>query len=149
MSHSFVTPWTVADQAPLSMGSPRQEYWGGLSLHSRGSSQPRDGTCVSCLHLPALAGKSFATEPPGKSPQHSLWCKNITKPGDARGFSVLINFDLWYISVKEKLPVGGPASTSRGLGWFADNRSRPGLGWRMLCALGRAQREAAGIQEQL
>ena len=27
MSDSFVTPWTVAHQAPLSMGSPRQEYW--------------------------------------------------------------------------------------------------------------------------
>ena len=27
MSDSFVTPWTVAHQAPLSMGFPRQEYW--------------------------------------------------------------------------------------------------------------------------
>ena len=26
----FVTPWTVAHQAPLSMGFSRQEYWGGL-----------------------------------------------------------------------------------------------------------------------
>ena len=26
----FVTPWTVAHQAPLSMGFPRQEYWSGL-----------------------------------------------------------------------------------------------------------------------
>ena len=26
----FVTPWTVARQAPLSMGSSRQESWGGL-----------------------------------------------------------------------------------------------------------------------
>ena len=25
----FVTPWTVAHQAPLSMGFPRQEYWSG------------------------------------------------------------------------------------------------------------------------
>ena len=23
----FATPWTVAHQAPLSMGFPRQEYW--------------------------------------------------------------------------------------------------------------------------
>ena len=30
MSNSFVTPWTVAHQAPLSMGFPRQEYWSGL-----------------------------------------------------------------------------------------------------------------------
>ena len=26
----FVTPWTVAHQAPLSMGVPKQEYWSGL-----------------------------------------------------------------------------------------------------------------------
>ena len=25
----FVTPWTVACQAPLSMGFHRQEYWSG------------------------------------------------------------------------------------------------------------------------
>ena len=28
--HFFVTPWTVAHQAPLSMGSSSQEYWSGL-----------------------------------------------------------------------------------------------------------------------
>ena len=26
----FATPWTVAYEAPLSMGFPRQEYWSGL-----------------------------------------------------------------------------------------------------------------------
>ena len=30
MSDSFATPWTVACQAPLSMGFCRQEYWSGL-----------------------------------------------------------------------------------------------------------------------
>ena len=30
MSDSFATPWTVAHQAPVSMGFPRQEYWSGL-----------------------------------------------------------------------------------------------------------------------
>ena len=29
-----VTPWTVAHQAPLSMGSPRQDYWNGLPFSS-------------------------------------------------------------------------------------------------------------------
>ena len=33
----FETPWTVAHQAPLSMGFPRQEYWSGLPFPS-----PRD-----------------------------------------------------------------------------------------------------------
>ena len=30
MSDSLVTPWTVALQAPLSMGFYKQEYWSGL-----------------------------------------------------------------------------------------------------------------------
>ena len=30
MSDSLETPWTVAHQAPLSMGFSRQEYWSGL-----------------------------------------------------------------------------------------------------------------------
>ena len=30
MSHSLRPPWTVAYQAPLSMGFPRQGYWSGL-----------------------------------------------------------------------------------------------------------------------
>ena len=33
----FVTPWTAAYQAPLSMGFSRQEYWSGVSLPSLGS----------------------------------------------------------------------------------------------------------------
>ena len=36
VSSSFATPWTVACQAPLSMGFPRQEYWGGLLFPSPG-----------------------------------------------------------------------------------------------------------------
>ena len=36
MSNSFEIPWTVAHQAPLSMGFPRQEYWGGLPFPSPG-----------------------------------------------------------------------------------------------------------------
>ena len=36
------TPWTVAHQAPLSMGFPRQEYWSGLPFSSPGGpSDPR------------------------------------------------------------------------------------------------------------
>ena len=44
----FVTLWTVAHQAPLSLGFSRQEYWSGLPCPpSKGSSQPRDWTCIS------------------------------------------------------------------------------------------------------
>ena len=34
--HLFVTPWTVAHQAPLSMGFSRQEYCSGLPFPSPG-----------------------------------------------------------------------------------------------------------------
>ena len=45
LSGSFVTLWTVARRAPLSMGFPRQEYWSELAIFfSKGSFQPRDCT---------------------------------------------------------------------------------------------------------
>ena len=60
----FATLWTAARQTPLSMGFSRQEYWRmewvAISL-SRGSSWPKDWTCVFYL-----AGGFFTTEPPGK-----------------------------------------------------------------------------------
>ena len=33
---TLATPWTVARQAPLSMGFSRQEYWSGLPFPSPG-----------------------------------------------------------------------------------------------------------------
>ena len=36
MSDSFVTPYTEAHQAPLSMGFSRQEYWSGVATPSLG-----------------------------------------------------------------------------------------------------------------
>ena len=54
MSSSFETPWTIAHQAPLSMGFPRQEYWSGSPFPSPGeSSQPRDGICICLMHWQA------------------------------------------------------------------------------------------------
>ena len=58
----FVTPWTVACQAPRSMGFSRQEYWGGLPLPPPGD-LPDPGTEPMS---PALAGRLFTTEPAGK-----------------------------------------------------------------------------------
>ena len=50
MSDFSVTPFTVARQAPLSMGFSRQKYWSGLPFPSPGDlPRPRDGTFVSCI----------------------------------------------------------------------------------------------------
>ena len=60
----FVTPWTVAHQAPLSIGFSRQEYQSGLSFPPPGDlSKP--GIKPTSLRSPALAG-SLPAEPPGK-----------------------------------------------------------------------------------
>ena len=54
----YVTLWTVAHQAPLSMEFSRQEYWGGNAMPSaRGSSQSRDWTCIS--YIASIAGRFF------------------------------------------------------------------------------------------
>ena len=77
-------------QAPLSMGSPRQEYWTGLSFPPPGSGRclgggndnPVQYSCLGCHFLPqgifltqgiehtsstspALASRFFTTESPG------------------------------------------------------------------------------------
>ena len=45
----FATLWTIAYQASLSMGFPKQEYWSGLPASTKGFSPPRDRTQVSCI----------------------------------------------------------------------------------------------------
>ena len=62
MSDSFATPWTVAYQAPLSIGFPRQEKWSGLPFSSPGD-LPDPGIKQA---FPALQVDSFTTETPGK-----------------------------------------------------------------------------------
>ena len=58
----FATPWTVAHQAPPSMGFSRQEYWSGLPFPSPGDLpdpgiEPRS---------PTLQADALTSEPPGK-----------------------------------------------------------------------------------
>ena len=63
---SFVTPWTVAHQAPLSMGFPSQEYW---HIPSPGD-LPNPGIEPTS---PVLAGGFFSIEPPGKPSCGAWW----------------------------------------------------------------------------
>ena len=58
----FVTPWTVAHQVPLSVGFSRQEHWSGLPFPSPGDLLDPGIKLMS----PALAGRFFTTELPGK-----------------------------------------------------------------------------------
>ena len=50
VTYDSATLWTIAHQAPMSMGFSRQDYWSRLSMPSyRGSFQPKDPTWVSYL----------------------------------------------------------------------------------------------------
>ena len=56
----FVTPWTVALKAPLSMGFSRQEYWSGLSFPIPGDLHD-SGIEPASLKSPASATGFFTT----------------------------------------------------------------------------------------
>ena len=75
VSHSavsdFVTPWTVAHQAPLSLGFSRQEYWSGLPRPPPGD-LPSPGIEP---RSPALQADSLPSEPPGKPHVHTTTYK--------------------------------------------------------------------------
>ena len=56
------TLWTVAHQAPLSMGFSRQEYWSVLPCPPPGH-LPDPGIELASLMSPALSGGFFTTSP--------------------------------------------------------------------------------------
>ena len=58
----FAIPWTVACQAPPSMGFSRQEYWSGLPFPSPGD-LPDAGIKPGS---PPLQADTLTSEPPGK-----------------------------------------------------------------------------------
>ena len=62
----FETRQAVVRQAPRSMGSSSQEYWSGLPFPLSGDI-PDPGIKTASPESPALAGRFFTTEPPGKS----------------------------------------------------------------------------------
>ena len=80
LSHVWflVTPWTVALQAPLSMGFFRQELEWAVILSSRGSSQPRDRTQVS-----HIAGRFFIT---WATRENRYWIGYYQKPNFSPNF---------------------------------------------------------------
>ena len=59
MPDTFAAPWTVAHQAPLSMGFPRQESWSGLPFPSPGDFPDPGTEPVSA----ALVGGYFTNDP--------------------------------------------------------------------------------------
>ena len=71
----FATLWTVAHQAPLSMGFSRQEYWSGLSFLLLGD-LPNQGIKP---RSPTLQADSLPTEPPGKPNKLTLLLLSLSR----------------------------------------------------------------------
>ena len=107
-----MTPWTVAHQAPLSMGFPRQECWSGLPCSTpRGLPDPEIEP--ASLAFPSLAGRFFTSLPPGKhlsyqrvtlnqweDSKHIFWIWQwhptpVLLPGNSHGWRSLVGCSPW------------------------------------------------------
>ena len=80
-----MTPWTVAHQAPLSLGFARQEYWSKLSSPSPGD-LPNPRIKTASLPSPALQlshrKSPTSSLPPSKSHEslsHSVQFSSVTQ----------------------------------------------------------------------
>ena len=92
LSHDwlFATPWTVAFQAPPSMGFSRQEYWNGVPFPSPGD-LPDSGIEP---RSPALEqADALTSEPPGKPSNRSTYSQSY-------GFSTS-HIQMWELYHKE------------------------------------------------
>ena len=85
LSHVWL-PWTVAHQAPLSVGFPRQEYWSGLPCPSP-ADLPNPGIEPTSPVSSALAGGFFTTAHLGscRTSQSTIWSVWDSSPCWHRG----------------------------------------------------------------
>ena len=91
----FVTPWTVAHQAPLSMGFSRQEYWSGLPCPPQ-RELPNSEIEPTSPTSPALADGFFTTR--------TTWEARVCAPSC---FSRIRLFaTLWTVICQAPLPMG-------------------------------------------
>ena len=84
----FVTPWTVAHQAPLSMGFSRQEYWSGLPFPTPGDLSDQGIEPMSLVSL-ALAGRFFTTAPSGEPQVNITSIINDINTGISKTLNIL------------------------------------------------------------
>ena len=151
----FATPWTVACQAPLSMGFHRQEHGIGLPFPPPGD-LPNPGIKPAS---PLSASGFFTTEPLGK-PQWipivmiklTLWSAGylswpIPAPQDVHGISIFISPQTqWPLELHELSPkwlwgLAGPLCCCPGFlvycmdrcRWFLPGFSPPGLALLPAC----------------
>ena len=78
----FVNLWTVAYQAPLSMGFSRQEYWSGLSCPPPGD-RPNPGIELTSLMSSAMAGGFLTTDTIWEACKSTVLQQKINSTADA------------------------------------------------------------------
>ena len=93
----FVTPWTVAYQAPLSMGFSRQEYWSGLPFPSPEQRKPKTKwknilqtgknylqTMLPIRHpYPKYMNSSYSLSKKQKTSAYTNWNSGCVAPTDS------------------------------------------------------------------
>ena len=123
----FVTPWTIAHQASLSMGFSRQEYWSELSFPSPGL-LPNPGLE---LRPPALAVRFFTRKPPRKLPCLLPWGNSEcwVLPGDPL-FSKFIPVSFYHRLITT-LRRGWSAHLLRGESWYSQRSGTISKTWQV------------------
>ena len=86
----FATLWTVACQAPLSMGFSRQECWSKLPCPPPGD-LPNPGIELSSLMSPALTGRFFTTS--------ATWEAVVWTPINKYTFLVWFRWENYYLTL--------------------------------------------------
>ena len=115
------TPWTIACQAPLSMGFSRQEYWSGLPCPPPWD-LPDPGIETTSLKSPALAGGFFTTSAtweagvPSSLENHENHCRtSSTIPSSLRVLEVGVSLERVNSSCKaQSSPFGTDSSGPTG-----------------------------------
>ena len=134
----FVTPWTVASQAPPSMGFSRRQYWSGFPCPPPGIF-PAQGSNPGLLHCRQILYPLSHQEGRSPTPGPLLLYQCLSDPPLTRGTTILIfcekyprpvlHIYIWNISPKyTDLGGGGHLSV---LGGSLSNLS--------YCILGRQQ----------
>ena len=77
----FVTPWTTAHQAPVSIWFPRKEHWSGLPFPPL-RDIPNPGIRPMSPESPALTGRYFTTELPAAAAKLLQSCPTLCNPID-------------------------------------------------------------------
>ena len=142
-----MAPWTVAHQAPLSMGCSRQEYWSRLPFPAVGD-RPDPGIKPES---PALAGRFFTTSATWEAPQDSLDVEHGLSCSAACGILVpLPGIEPTSPELQGRFLTTGPPGKSQevwaGFNWVLCSESQR---LKSGCKLGCAHLELGGLLPSL